>query len=223
MKFFLDTANLEEIKRCATFGFLDGVTTNPSLMAREGISDQTARIEEICRVTEGPVSAEVLAVETEGMVAEAKTLADIAPNVAVKIPLTLPGLAATRELSDHGLAVNLTLVFSPLQALLAAKAGAAFVSPFVGRLDDIGADGMDLVESIVAIYNNYAFETEVIVASIRSPQHVLRAALIGADICTVPFKVIETLAAHPLTEKGLAAFLADHRKAADKRHNPSSH
>ncbi|MDR1036510.1 MAG: fructose-6-phosphate aldolase [Deltaproteobacteria bacterium] len=223
MKFFLDTANIEEIKRCASFGFLDGVTTNPSLMARENISDQAARIEEICSLTEGPVSAEVIAADTEGMVEEARALADIAPNVAVKIPLTMPGLSATRSLADQGLAVNLTLVFSPLQALLAAKAGAAFVSPFVGRLDDVGMDGMDLVEDIVSIFSNYAFETEVIVASIRSPQHVLRAALIGADICTVPFKVIEQLASHPLTDKGLAAFLADHEKVAAKRPHPNSH
>ncbi|MDR1312983.1 MAG: fructose-6-phosphate aldolase [Deltaproteobacteria bacterium] len=223
MKFFLDTANIDEIKRCATFGFLDGVTTNPSLMAREGISDQAERIKEICELSEGPVSAEVLATDTEAMVEEARTLAEIAPNVVVKLPLTMPGLAATRELAEMGVAVNVTLVFSPLQSLLAAKAGAAFVSPFVGRLDDIGQDGMDLVENIVSIYSNYAFETEVIVASIRSPQHVLRAALIGADICTIPFKVIEQLASHPLTDKGLAAFLADHQNAAARKGHSAAH
>jgi transaldolase len=223
VKFFLDTANIDEIKACASFGFLDGVTTNPSLMAREGIANQRNRILEICSITDGPVSAEVLATDTEGMIEEAQSLFEIAGNVAVKIPLTMPGLAATRALADSGKAVNLTLVFSPLQALLAAKAGAAFVSPFVGRLDDVGEDGMQLVEDIVSIYTNYAFETEVIVASIRSPQHVLRAALAGVDICTVPFKVIEQLAQHPLTDKGLAAFLEDHRKASAKSTPPSQH
>ncbi|MDR2612025.1 MAG: fructose-6-phosphate aldolase [Deltaproteobacteria bacterium] len=216
MKFFIDTANIDEIKACAASGFLDGVTTNPSLMAREGIADQRQRIKEICSLTEGPVSAEVLAEDAPGMIAEARDLASIASNVAVKLPLTLPGLAATKALAGEGVAVNLTLVFSPLQALLAAKAGAAFVSPFVGRLDDVGADGMQLVEEIVSIFSNYPFETEIIVASIRSPQHVLRAALLGADICTIPHKVIAQLVSHPLTDRGLEAFLADHRKAAGK-------
>ncbi|MDR2338876.1 MAG: fructose-6-phosphate aldolase, partial [Deltaproteobacteria bacterium] len=208
MKFFIDTANLEEIKAAAVFGFLDGVTTNPSLMAKEGIADQGARIKEICLITDGPVSAEVIAQDTQGMIAEGKKLSAIAHNVAVKLPLTMEGLEATKALSAEGIKVNLTLVFSPLQALLAAKAGAAYVSPFVGRLDDIGQDGMQLVDEIIAIYNNYAFETEIIVASIRHPQHVLRAALAGADISTIPFKVIKQLAAHPLTDKGLSDFLS---------------
>ncbi|MDR3153566.1 MAG: fructose-6-phosphate aldolase [Deltaproteobacteria bacterium] len=220
MKFFIDTANLEEIKTCASYGFLDGVTTNPSLMAKEGISDQRERIKAICGLTDGPVSAEVLATEAPDMIKEAKELAAIAPNVAVKLPLTMPGLTATKALADDDVAVNLTLVFTPLQALLAAKAGAAFVSPFVGRLDDIGSDGMAMVGDIISIYTEYAFETEIIVASVRSPQHVLKAALMGADICTIPFSVIGQLAAHPLTDKGLAAFLADHRKVAEK---PAAH
>ncbi|MDR2199758.1 MAG: fructose-6-phosphate aldolase [Deltaproteobacteria bacterium] len=216
MKFFIDTANLDEIKTAINFGFLDGVTTNPSLMAKEGISDQETRIKEICRLTDGPVSAEVLAVDTLGMLAEGRRLASLAPNIAVKLPLTMEGLEATKTLSGDGVKVNLTLVFSPLQALLAAKAGAAYVSPFVGRLDDIGQDGFRLVEEIIGVYNNYAFDTEIIVASVRHPQHVLRAALSGADISTIPFKVIKQLAYHPLTDKGLKEFLADHEKAAKK-------
>ena len=214
MKFFIDTANLDEIKKAASFGFLDGVTTNPSLMAKEGISRQDDHIKAICAVTPGPVSAEVLATDTEAMIKEGRHLASLAPNVAVKLPLTMEGLAATGVLAGDGIRVNLTLVFSPLQALLAAKAGAAFVSPFVGRLDDVGHDGMELVEEIITIYGNYGFETEIIVASIRSPQHVLRSALLGADIATIPFNVIRQLAGHPLTDKGVTAFLADHAKVA---------
>jgi transaldolase len=216
MKFFIDTANIDDIKTAASYGFLDGVTTNPTLMAKEGISDQDARIKEICGVTDGPVSAEVLATDKEGMLKEGRKLASLAHNVTVKLPLTLDGLAATKILSGEGVKVNLTLIFSPLQALMAAKAGAAFVSPFVGRLDDIGQDGFQLVEDIISIYNNYGFQTEVIVASIRHPQHVLRAALAGADISTIPFKVIKQLASHPLTDKGIESFLADHAKAAKK-------
>ncbi|MDR1164974.1 MAG: fructose-6-phosphate aldolase [Deltaproteobacteria bacterium] len=216
MKFFLDTANLDEIAKAASYGFLDGVTTNPSLMAKEGIASQEERIKEICKLTDGPVSAEALSTDVPGMLAEARRLAGLAPNVAVKLPLTMAGLEATKSLSAEGIKINLTLIFSPLQALLAAKAGAHFTSPFVGRLDDIGQDGMDLVEQIIGIYNNYAYETEVIVASIRHPQHVLRAALMGADIATIPFKVIEQLAKHPLTDKGLASFLADYEKASKK-------
>jgi len=214
MKFFIDTANLREIKEAASFGFLDGVTTNPSLMAKEGLAKQDDHIKAICALTPGPVSAEVLATDTEGMIKEGRHLAGLAPNVAVKLPLTMAGLAATGALAADGIKVNLTLVFSPLQALLAAKAGAAFVSPFVGRLDDVGHDGMELIEEIINIYGNYGFETEIIVASIRSPQHVLRSALLGADIATIPFKVIQQLAQHPLTDKGVAAFLADHAKVA---------
>ena len=216
MKFFIDTANLNEIKQAAAFGFLDGVTTNPSLMAKEGVSKQDDHIKAICELTPGPVSAEVLATETAAMIKEGRHLASLAPNVAVKLPLTMAGLAATGALAADGIKVNLTLVFSPLQALLAAKAGAAFVSPFVGRLDDVGHDGMELIEEIINIYGNYGFESEIIVASIRSPQHVLRSALLGADIATIPFKVIQQLAQHPLTDKGVDAFLADHAKVADK-------
>ncbi len=212
MKFFVDTANLDEIKKAAKFGFLDGVTTNPSLMAREGISKQDDHIKAICDLTPGPVSAEVLATESAAMIKEGRHLASLAANVAVKLPLTMDGLAATGTLAGEGIRVNLTLVFSPLQALLAAKAGAAFVSPFVGRLDDVGQDGMELIEQIVTIYGNYGFETEIIVASIRSPQHVLQSALLGADIATIPYSVIKGLANHPLTDKGVAAFLADHAK-----------
>jgi transaldolase len=212
MKFFIDSANLVEIKGAANFGFLDGVTTNPSLMAKEGISDQVSRIKEICSLTSGPVSAEVLALEAPEMIKEGTSLAAIAPNVVIKLPMTMAGLQATKALSEQGVKVNMTLIFSALQALLATKAGAAYVSPFVGRLDEIGTDGMALVEEINRIFGNYGFKTEIIVASVRHPQHVLGAALIGADICTIPFAVIKQLAGHPLTEKGLSAFLADHNK-----------
>jgi transaldolase len=212
MKFFIDSANLVEIKGASNFGFLDGVTTNPSLMAKEGISDQKARIKEICSLTQGPVSAEVLALEVTDMVKEGTALAGIASNVIVKLPMTMSGLQATKILSSRSINVNVTLIFSALQALLAAKAGAAYVSPFVGRLDEIGTDGMGLVEEINRIYGNYGFKTEIIVASVRHPQHVLSAALIGADICTIPFAVIKQLAGHPLTDKGLSAFMADYNK-----------
>ena len=212
MKIFIDTANLEEIKEASNFGFLDGVTTNPSLMYKEGISQQDEHIKAICALTAGPVSAEVLSVDREGMVTEGRRLAGLASNVVVKLPLTMEGLAATYILSAEAIRVNLTLVFSSLQAVLAAKSGAAYVSPFVGRLDDVGHDGMGIVEEILDVYNNYGFDTEVIVASIRSPQHVLKSALLGADIATIPFKVIGQLAAHPLTDKGVEAFLADHAK-----------
>ena len=216
MKFFIDTANIDEIKKAAGYGLLDGVTTNPSLIAREGISEQDAHIKAICALTDGPVSAEVLATDTEGMLKEGRRLAGLADNVAVKLPLTLEGLAATRILAAEGLRVNLTLVFSALQAILAAKAGAAFVSPFVGRLDDVGHDGLELVSEIVTIYGHYGFETEIIVASVRSPQHVLKSALMGADIATIPFNVIRQMVTHPLTDRGIAAFLADHAKAAGR-------
>ena len=214
MKFFIDTANLDEIAEAAGYGILDGVTTNPSLMARERIIDQDARIKDICGLTPGPVSAEVLSTEVDGMLKEAKHLADLAKNVVIKLPLTMAGLQATKVLSGEGLKVNVTLVFSAVQALLAARAGAAFVSPFVGRLDEIGIDGMSLVEEVITIFGNYRLEPEIIVASIRHPQHVLKAAILGADICTIPLAVIKQLAKHPLTDKGLAAFLADHAKVA---------
>ena len=212
MKIFIDTANLEEIKEAASYGFLDGVTTNPSLMYKEGISQQDEHIKAICALTSGPVSAEVISIDKDGMVDEGRKLAALASNVVVKLPLTMDGLAATSILSAEAIKVNLTLVFSPLQAILAAKSGAAYVSPFVGRLDDAGHDGMITIEEILDIYSNYGFETEVIVASIRSPQHVLKSALLGADIATIPFKVISQLAAHPLTDKGVEAFLSDHAK-----------
>lgn len=214
MKFFIDTANLAEIKEAAAYGFLDGVTTNPSLMAKEGVAHQDDHIKAICALTPGPVSAEVLATEAAAMVEEGQHLAGLAPNVVVKLPLTMDGLKACSQLSAKGIKVNQTLVFSPLQAILAAKAGAAYVSPFVGRLDDVGHEGMDLIDQIMTIFGNYGFETEIIVASIRSPQHVLKAALLGADIATIPFKVIKQLASHPLTDKGVANFLADHAKVA---------
>ncbi|MDR1545210.1 MAG: fructose-6-phosphate aldolase [Deltaproteobacteria bacterium] len=212
MKFFIDTANLNEIKDAAGYGYLDGVTTNPTLMAKEGISDQNERIRAICSLTPGPVSAEVLATDPAGMLTEGRRLANLAPNVVVKLPLTMAGLQTTRVLSGEGIRVNVTLVFSAMQALLAAKAGASYVSPFVGRLDEIGVDGLQVVDDISVIFGNYGYETEIIVASVRHPQHVVRAALIGADIATIPLAVIKQLAAHPLTDKGLAAFLADHAK-----------
>ncbi len=214
MKFFIDTANLDEIKKACDFGFLDGVTTNPSLMAKEGVAKQDDHIKAICALTPGPVSAEVLATDYEGMLTEGRHLASLAPNVVVKLPMTMDGLAATKVFASEAIMVNLTLVFSPLQAILAAKAGAAFVSPFVGRLDDAGHDGMALIEEIMTIYGNYGFETEIIVASIRSPHHVYKSALMGADIATIPFKVITQLAYHPLTDKGVATFLADHAQVA---------
>ncbi len=215
MKFFVDTANIEEIKKAKEMGLADGVTTNPTLVAREKRPFRPL-IEEICHLVEGPVSAEVISQEADGMVKEAIELSKIAPNIAVKIPMTVEGIKATKVLSLKNIKVNMTLVFSPLQALLAAKAGAAYASPFIGRLDDISHHGMDLVEQIITIYDNYDFPTEVIVASVRHPIHVLEAALLGADIVTVPFKVIEKLAKHPLTDIGLKRFLDDWQKLGEK-------
>ena len=215
MKFFIDTANLEEIKEAHRLGILDGVTTNPSLIAREGISGRKAferHIKTICELVESPVSAEAVSVNPEDMIAEARDLSQIDPNVVVKIPMTLGGLKAVRQLSEEGINTNVTLVFSPLQALLAAKAGASYISPFVGRLDDISQDGMNLVEQLIDIFANYLFEAEIIVASVRSPMHVLTAAKLGADIATIPFKVIEQLAQHPLTDIGMDKFLKDWQK-----------
>ena len=211
MKFFIDTANLDEIKRAADMGMVDGVTTNPSLIAKENCKFEE-RIKEICKIVSGPVSAEVVSVDSDGMVSEAKQLATLAENIVIKIPMTTEGLKATNKLAGLGILTNVTLVFSPLQALLAAKAGATFVSPFVGRLDDISQDGMDLIADIVQIYDNYGFDTEIIVASIRHPIHVLESARMGADIATIPFKVISQLAHHPLTDKGLENFLKDWEK-----------
>ncbi|MBT3332429.1 MAG: fructose-6-phosphate aldolase [Rhodospirillaceae bacterium] len=212
MKFFVDTADVAEIADLAATGLVDGVTTNPSLIAKSG-RDFFEVVAEICTLVDGPVSAEVTATEAEAMVAEGRKLAKIADNVAVKVPLTWDGLKACRALSQDGTQVNVTLCFSANQALLAAKAGATFVSPFVGRLDDIGHDGMQLIAEIMEIYGNYdAIRTEVLVASIRSPVHVLQAARLGADVCTIPPNVIQQLAKHVLTDKGLDAFLADWQK-----------
>ena len=211
MKFFIDTANIEEIKQASALGMVDGVTTNPSLVAREG-REFRGLIREICDIVAGPVSAEVVSLDSEGMVSEARDLARIADNIVVKIPLIEEGLKAVAVLSREGIKVNVTLCFSPIQALMAAKAGAAYISPFVGRLDDISHVGMDLVEQILTIYENYGFDTEVIVASIRNPIHVLDAALMGADIATIPFKVIQQLIRHPLTDIGLEKFLADWKR-----------
>ena len=212
MKFFIDTANIAEIKDAHSMGMLDGVTTNPSLIAKEGRVFEDI-IKEICEIVDGPISAEVISTDYDGMIQEAKKLADIHDNIVVKIPMTIDGIKATKTLTEEGIKTNVTLVFSPLQALMAAKAGATFVSPFVGRIDDISSDGMLLVEQIVEIYGNYAFDTQVIVASVRNPLHVLDAGLIGADIATVPYSVLSRLAAHPLTDKGLKAFLDDWHKA----------
>jgi len=215
MKFFIDTANLDEIKEAHSLGILDGVTTNPSLIAKEGIAnreDFEQHIKTICEVVQAPVNAEAVSTDHGQMIIEARKLAEIDSHVVVKIPMTTSGLKAVKQLSEEGIKTNVTLIFSPLQALLAAKAGANYVSPFVGRLDDISHEGMDLVEQIVDIYSNYLFETEIIVASVRNPLHVLAAAKMGADIATIPFKVIEQLAQHPLTTAGLDKFLKDWQK-----------
>jgi len=211
MKFFIDTANIDEIRKAGELGMVDGVTTNPSLVAKEG-REFKGLIKEICSIVDGPVSAEVVSIEADGMIKEARELAKLADNIVVKIPLIEEGIKATRVLSQEGIRTNVTLCFSPIQALMAAKAGAAFISPFIGRLDDLSQRGMELVEQIVTIYDNYGFETEVIVASIRNPTHVLDAALMGADISTIPFKVIQQLIKHPLTDIGLDKFLDDWKK-----------
>jgi transaldolase len=216
MKFFVDTADTAEIRSLAASGLLDGVTTNPSLMAKTGKKFQDV-LADICAHVQGPVSAEVAATEFDGMMAEARVLRGIAKNIAVKVPLTPDGLRACRALSQDGAMVNVTLCFSPAQAILAAKAGATFVSPFIGRLDDIGEHGMGLIADIVTIFGNYPyFKTEVLVASVRNPTHVVDAAKLGAHICTVPPAVLRQLFNHPLTEKGLAAFLADWAKTGQQ-------
>jgi transaldolase len=211
MKFFIDTANIEEIKKANELGLLDGVTTNPSLVSKEGREFKELIIE-ICGIVNGPVSAEVISNDAKGMIKEARELAKLADNIVVKIPLIKEGLKAVKILSGEGIKTNVTLCFSAVQALMAAKAGANYISPFVGRLDDIGHDGMEIVEQILGIYENYGYETEVIVASIRNPIHVLKAALMGADIATIPFNVMEQLIRHPLTDAGLEKFLADWKK-----------
>ncbi|HPX55411.1 MAG TPA: fructose-6-phosphate aldolase [Syntrophales bacterium] len=215
MKFFIDTANITEIKEGISLGMVDGVTTNPSLVAKENRKFDEV-VKEILKIVEGPVSLEVISLEAKGMVSEAKKLAKLGNQVVIKIPMTTEGLKATRILSEEGIPVNQTLIFSPLQALMAAKAGAAYVSPFVGRLDDVAHDGMELCEQIIQIFDNYDFSTEIIVASIRHPRHVLAAAMMGADIATIPFKVINQLAQHPLTDKGINLFLEDWKKVPQK-------
>lgn len=212
MKFFIDTANLNEIREAASLGVLDGVTTNPTLLSKEKPVDFKEHIKEICRIVDGPVSAEAISQDYEGMVKEARELSSLHPNVTVKIPMTKEGLRAVKTLSAENIMTNMTLVFSVPQAILAAKAGATFASPFVGRLDDISHVGMDLVREIVTVYENYGFATEVIVASIRNPLHVVDAALAGAHIATIPFKVIEIIIKHPLTDRGIQKFLADWEK-----------
>jgi transaldolase len=218
MKFFIDTANLEEIRQAAGLGILDGVTTNPTLLGKEierTGKDYKEILLQICQMVDGPVSGEVLSLEADKMVAEAEDLAKIHQNIVIKVPMIKEGILTVKRLSDKGIRTNVTLVFSSSQALLAAKAGATFVSPFIGRLDDVGHVGMDLVEEILAVFENYDFETQVIVASIRHPLHVADAALIGADIATIPFAVIEKLVHHPLTDIGIEKFQADWEKAGE--------
>ena len=214
MKLFIDTANVAEISEAASWGILDGVTTNPSLVAREGRTYHDLGAE-ICRLVEGPVSAEVLATDAEGMEREGRELAGVAENVVVKLPITTEGVRVCARFAEEGIATNLTLCFSPAQALLVAKAGATYVSPFVGRLDDVGQDGMQLVREIVQIFDAYEFPTQVLVASVRHPQHVVEGALAGADVATVPFKVLQQLFHHPLTDIGLQRFISDFRAAKD--------
>jgi transaldolase len=216
MKFFLDTANLKEIREGMEMGLCDGVTTNPTLVSKEGGVDFKQHVAAICEIVKGPVSAEVTSQDLDGMIREGLEYSKIAPNVVIKCPLTRDGLKATRHLSDQGIRVNVTLCFSAAQAILAAKAGASFISPFLGRLDDIGENGLNLLQSIVEIYSNYAWKTEVLAASLRNPIHVIEAARMGSDIATMPFKVVEQLFNHPLTDKGQAQFLADWAKSGRK-------
>lgn len=211
MELYIDTANIDEIRNAADLGVLDGVTTNPSLIAREGV-DFHSRMAEICDIVSGPVSAEVVSVEHDGMVSEADELLKIASNIVIKLPCTVDGLKACKTLSDRGVKVNMTLCFQPLQAMMVAKAGAFLVSPFLGRIDDIGGDGMELIQQIRTIYDNYGYTTKILSASIRHPLHLVQCALIGSDVATVPYKVISQMMKHPLTDSGLAAFLADWNK-----------
>lgn len=212
MDLYIDTASLDEIKQAAAMGVLDGVTTNPSLIAKEGV-DYTKRLEEICEVVQGPVSAEVISTEYDGMLKEGRDRAKIASNIVVKLPSTVEGLRACKTLTDEGTRTNLTLCFQPLQALMVAKAGAFLVSPFIGRLDDIGMEGMELIRQIRAIYDNYGYSTKLLAASIRHPMHLVECALAGADVVTVPFGVIKKMMDHPLTDTGLEKFVADYKKA----------
>ena len=211
MQLYIDTANIEEIRSAAALGVLDGVTTNPSLIAKEGV-DFMDRMNEICDIVSGPVSAEVVATEHDAMIEEAMPLTAIAPNIVIKLPSTVDGLQACRTLSDQGIRTNLTLCFQPLQAMLVAKAGAFLVSPFLGRLDDLGQDGMELIQQIRTIYDNYGYETKILAASIRHPLHLVQCAMIGADVATVPYKVIQQMMKHPLTDRGLEQFLSDWAK-----------
>lgn len=215
MKIFLDTANIDEIKKINDIGILDGVTTNPSLIAKEGKNFESV-VKEIASIVNGPISAETISLEAVGMVKEGRTLSKIHKNIVIKVPLTAEGLKATKILRSEGIHVNVTLCFSSTQALLAAKAGASFVSPFVGRIDDISGMGMDLIREIKTIYDNYSFDTEIIVASVRHPVHVVEAALAGADIATIPYKVVEMMLRHPLTDIGIDKFLADWNKHISK-------
>jgi transaldolase len=215
MKFFLDTAHVEDIREAAELGLADGVTTNPTLLAKEK-GDPREIIREIAKICDGPISAEVVSLDAEGMVREGLEWREIAPNIVVKIPITAEGLKAMRRLAEQEVASNCTLIFSPMQALMAAKAGAAFVSPFVGRLDDIQLEGMEMVEQVAHIFSNYAIDTEIIVASIRSPNHALQAAMIGADIATMPWAVLKGLADHPLTDIGIERFLADWERVKER-------
>jgi transaldolase len=218
MKFFLDSADLNEIRRAMDAGLIDGITTNPSLVAKvAGERDPRDLLREIAQLVPGPISAEVVETDRDGMVREGRELAKIADNIVVKVPLTEAGLMACRQLRSEGIGVNVTLCFSPAQALLAAKAGASYISPFIGRLDDIAQDGMELISQVVQIYGNYDFQTEVLVASIRHPVHVVQAALVGADVATIPAKVLHQLMQHPLTDRGLDAFLADWAKLPEAR------
>ncbi len=215
MKFFLDTAMVEEIKEAASWGLLDGVTTNPTLVAKTGRPFKEV-VKEILEIVDGPVSLETVSLDAKGMIEEGRKLAELGDNVVVKIPMTPEGLKAVQVLESEGIPTNVTLVFSPTQALLAAKAGASYVSPFVGRIDDVSGEGMKLIREIKGIFMNYEISTEIIVASIRNPMHVVEAALIGADICTVPFKVMQSLFKHPLTDVGIKKFLEDWEKVPDK-------
>jgi transaldolase len=215
MKFFIDTASIKEIKEAASLGVLDGVTTNPSLISKEQGKPEDI-LKQICEIVDGPISAEVVALDSEGMLKEGRVLAKIHKNIVVKVPITSEGLKAVKIFSSEGIRTNVTLVFSPLQALLAARAGAGYVSPFVGRLDDIATPGMELVSQINQIFRNYNIQTEIIVASVRNPVHVVEAAMIGADIATIPFKVIEQLVKHPLTDVGIQRFLSDWEKVKSR-------
>lgn len=215
MKFFIDTANLDEIREASEMGLIDGVTTNPSLVAKEGNIDFKEHLKKICDLVPGDISAEVNSVDVEGMLKEGRDYRTVADNVIIKVPLTPDGLKACRIFREEGTKVNVTLCFSAAQALLAAKCGASYISPFIGRVDDIAWDGMQLIRDIVQIYDNYGFATEVLAASIRHPMHIVDCALAGADVATIPFKVIQSLFKHPLTDKGLEGFLADYKKGLE--------